>query len=436
MKNLKNIIIILLLTLAIQANAQVPVPASKQTKPVALTNGTAHLGNGQVIENAVITFDSGKLTNVADGKMIRMDMARYDVIDLKGQHVYPGLILPYTEVGLQEISAVRATRDYSETGSFNPHVRAIIAYNTDSEITPTFRSNGILLAQIASQNGILAGSSSIVQLDAWNWEDAIVREDDGIYLNWARMMNAPSRWNPTVKVEKNKNYEKFYTELGRNFKEAYAYYQTKPTKTNVKLEAMKGLFDGTKNLYLAVDQAKAIVEAINFAQYNHVKNIVLVGGRESWLVKDFIKENEIPVLLNTVHRLPSREEADVDMPFKLPGLLTKEGIPVGLYHSGMLANARNLPFLAGTAAAHGMDKEEALMLITSNTADIMGIADRVGTLEVGKDATLVVSEGDLLDMRTSKVTHAFIEGRKIDLNDKQKALYHKFKEKYDKQKTN
>ncbi|WP_026135869.1 amidohydrolase family protein [Nafulsella turpanensis] len=431
MQKIHLYLIALMLLLAVSpARAQNPAPAPAQEKPIALMNGIAHLGNGEVIPNAVITFRDGKIETVADATRVRLNLDGYEVISIEGQHVYPGFILPYTNLGLVEVDAVRATIDEAEVGEFNPNVRSLIAYNTDSQIIPTVRSNGILLAQVAPRGGVISGSSSVVQLDAWNWEDAVVQEDGGIWLNWPSIYRRTGWWAEPGPIEMNKEYDKRVGEIKQFMDDAKAYAEGTPATINLKLEAMKGLFDGSKKLYIRADNAKEIVEGIKTAQQYSIPEIVVAGAEDAWLVKDFLKDNKIPVLLANVHRLPARPEEDIDMPYKLAGMLHDEGILVGLLYDDLKSN-RNLPFFAGTTAAYGLDKEQALQLITSNTAKILGIEDVAGTLEPGKSATLFISEGDALDMRTNKVTQAFIQGRDVNLHNKQKELYKKYKDKYE-----
>jgi imidazolonepropionase-like amidohydrolase len=310
-------------------------------------------------------------------------------------------------------------------------VRALVAYNTDSELIPTVRSNGILITQATPQGEIVAGMSSIMQLDGWNWEDAALKKDDGIHINWVGYFKRDLDFATfSVTTKKNDKRDEMLREIDKTFNDAIAYSQSKPAVTNVKMEAMKGLFDGTKNLYINADYGKEIIEAVQFAKSKGVKKIVIIGAEESLLAADFLKENNIPVIVSATHRLPNSADDDTDISYKLPYLLAQKGILVGLGYIGLNWRTRNLPFLAGTVAGHGMDKEDALKLITINNAKILGIDKMVGTLEVGKHATLIVSAGDVLDMRTAKVEQAFIQGRKVDLDDKQKRLYRKYSEKY------
>lgn len=428
-----SLLLIYLLAFAGEMYAQVPAPAPPQTQPILLIGGTVHTGKGEVIENAAVAFAQGKITMVMPASEANIDTSAYQVMHIEGKHVYPGFILPNTDLGLVEIGAVRATVDHSETGTLNPNVRALISYNTDSELIPTMRFNGILLAQITPQGSVMPGASSVVHLDAWNWEDAAVAEDDAIHLNWpARFSQERDYATFTIHRVPNKTYEEQVRMLETLFTDAAAYNSLDAPKTaNLKLKAMKGLFDGTKALHLHASEAREIIESIKFAQKHNIKNIVLVSGTEMYMVRDFLKDNNIPVIVSNVHVLPQLSGDDVDLPYKLPFLLSQEGIMVGLgYSTGMNANARNLPFLAGTAAAYGMDKEEALKLITSNNAKILGIDNEAGTLEEGKRAILFVSAGDALDMRSNIIEMAFVDGRQLILPAMQQRLYEKYRKKY------
>lgn len=424
------LIIIFLCFFKFGAFAQVNiVPAKAQTKPIVLSNATIHIGNGQVLNNAAIRFENGIITAVGEN----IDKSNAEEVNLAGQHIYPGLILPNTNLGLVEIDAIRPTRDFEEAGEVNPHARALIAYNTDSELIPTIRANGILLAQTTPQGGIVSGTSSVMELDGWNWEDAAHTIDVGIHLNWISMFTRGGflSANPG-RIEKNENRQAILQEVDNIFKQAMAYSQnTGNNPKNIKFEAMRGLYDGSKTLFINVNFGREIVESVLFAKQHGVKKIVVTGGEGALEVADFLKENNIPVILSEVHRLPTRTEDDVWLPYKLPFLLKQAGVLVGLTYNETLNRSRNLPFIAGTSAAYGLTKEEALMLITSNNARILGIDSKVGTLEKGKQATLVVSKGDLLDMRTSQVIHAFIQGKKIDLDNKHSQLYKKYKDKFD-----
>ena len=426
---MKRILVILYtLCAGLMALAQPPKPADPQSGPIAITNVTIHVGNGQVITNGFVSFSDGKITEIGMGSP--QSITGVEVIDGMGEHLYPGLIMPSIRIGLEDISAVRATRDFQEVGAIVPHVRSQVAFNTDSEMLPTYRHNGILTAQVAPSGGFVAGTSSVMMLDAWNWEDATYEKDDSVHINWPQKSFGPRWWRGETERRPNKNYQDQVNAIISLFDEAKAYFDGNSDPVNLKLEAMRGVIEGVQSVWVYADDATSIIEAITSLKEKEIKNIVLVGCRDAYYVKELLVDNNIPVVLDNIHRRPSREEEPVDWPYQLPGLLTEAGIKVSLRHNGMLARGRNLAFYAGTAAAYGMDKEDALKMITSNTASALGIGDRLGTLEVGKDATLILVKGDILDMRSSILRKAFIQGRDVSIDGKQQELYKRFKEKY------
>jgi imidazolonepropionase-like amidohydrolase len=432
MKYKNKAIVLLVLLLAITTEAQ-QIPVAKQSRSVLILNATAHLGNGKIIENSAIGFQDGKLILVADATTVRLANGAYDTtIDASGKHVYPGFIAPNSTLGLVEIDAVKSSDDEDEIGLFNPHVRSIIAYNSESKVIETVRPNGILIAQITPRGGRISGTSSIVQLDAWSWKDALIKENDGIHLDFPSSFKSSGSWFEPGTKEVNKDYKTQIEEINAFLSNAKAYNLEAQKERNLILESTKGLFNGSQTLFIHADEEKQIRDAIQVAKSNGIAKIVLVGGYDAIKAFELLKENNIGVLLRRVHDMPLSEDDDVDLPFKLAKLLTDKGILVGLENSGSheRMNTRNLPFLAGTCAAYGLDKEVALQLITYNTAKILGIDNLCGTLEIGKDATLFVSEGDALDMRTNKLTQAYIQGRAISLETHQSKLNTKFKEKY------
>lgn len=429
-RNIYNLL--LLFCASVQLNAQ-QIPAQKQTKSVLILNATAHLGNGKIIENSAIGFKDGKLTLIADASTIRLADNAYDTtINAAGKHVYPGFIAPNSTLGLVEIDAVKSSDDEAEIGDFNPNVRSIVAYNSESKVIETVRPNGVLIAQITPRGGRISGTSSVVQLDAWSWSDAILKENDGIHLNFPATFKKGGSWFEPGVIEPNKDYAKEVDEVNAFLVNAKAYSGAAPKERNLILESTKGLFDGTQILYVHADEEKQIIDAIQLAKDNGIKKLVIVGGFEAYKSADLLQKNNVGVLLRRVHDMPTSADEDVNLPYKMAKILTDKGILVGLENSGdhERMSVRNLPFLAGTCAAFGLDKEKALQLITSNTAQLLGIEALCGTLESGKDATLFISEGDALDMRTNKLSTAFIQGREINLDTHQTKLNKKFKEKY------
>lgn len=422
------------LFMSVTAMAQKPVPAAPQKKSILLMNGVAHIGNGKVIENSVIGLRNGKIELIGDARTLRIDRTAWDTLmDFSGKHIYPGLISPNSTLGLVEVEAVRATNDQYEVGVYNPHVRSQIAWNTDSKVIPTVRTNGVLLAQVTPRGGRISGTSSIMHLDGWNWEDATQKADDGIHVNWPSYITYSWNENGPAGYERSKRYMDQRQELERFFTEAKVYCSvaSQPEK-NLRYEAMRGVFMGTKAVYIHADYVKEITEAIAFAKKFDLRRMVIVGGSDSWMCTDQLKEAGVAVMLSRVHSLPSTDGDDVNQPYKTPGQLQKGGVLFCLQNAGdqEAHNTRNLPFLAGTTVAWGLTKEEALMSVTLNAAKILGIESTNGSLEPGKDATLFVSDGDALDMRSNQVRAAWIQGRRLDLRNEQTEMAEKYQEKY------
>lgn len=427
---------IFLLIASLQASAQETVyPAPKQSQPIAITGATVHIGNGQVLNNATVLMTDGKITAVGTSVTVP---ANAQIINAQGKHVYPGLILSSTNLGLVEVPSVRATNDVQEIGDMNPNVRTITAYNTNSKIINTLRSNGILLANIVPEGGLLSGTSSVVQLDAWTPEDAAYKTDAGIHFIMPSMMARPRGFGfggggngpnqpPADPVKEGLDR---VDKIRSFFREAKAYNaETTHDATNLKFASVKGLFDKTQKLYIHANTVKQMLVALDFVK-EFGFDVVIVGGSDSWQIADLLKQNNVSVILSQLHSLPTLEDDDVDQPYKTAAMLQKAGVTFALNDEDGQTRGRNLPFNAGTAVTYGLTKEQALQAITLNAAKVLGVDKQAGSIEVGKDANIIISEGDILDMRTSQVTQAFIQGRTINMDDKQKQLNERYLRKY------
>lgn len=428
---MKNLILIFFVFSAIVGHTQDnPVPAPAQSKKILIMNPIVHIGNGEVIENAVVGLENGKFTLVADARVVRINMSDFDtIIQASGMHLYPGFIATNSTLGLHEIDAVRAQNDVSEVGTFKPSVRSAIAYNTDSEIIPTVRSNGVLMGQICPRGGVISGTSSVMQFDAWNWEDAIIREDDGIQLNWPQVYHRHYD-KGKIAIEKVKTYEQQLTEIATFFSEAKAYCNVlQPELIELRFEGLRGVFSGKQTLYVHADDVKAIKEALRFKEEMAIPKMVIVGGYDAHLIADELKRLDVGVMLLRVHSLPELTGEDVDLPFKMAKLLFDAGVKFCIQNEGDMERmgTRNLPFQAGTTVAYGLPYEQAVRAISLSAAELLGIDSTTGSIESGKDATFFLSTGDALDMRTNDVVAAYIQGRSIDLSNKQKKLYERYK---------
>ncbi|MDG3581327.1 amidohydrolase family protein [Galbibacter pacificus] len=430
---MKNLIYIAFLMITHIILAQ-QTPASPQTTSILITGATIHIGNGTVVENGAVGFNDGKITYV--GSASAVDKNEFSqVIDAVGKHIYPGFIALNSTLGLVEIDAVRATDDEDEIGSLLPHIRSLIAYNAESKVVESMRPNGVLMGQVTPRGGSISGTSSVVQFDAWNWEDAAIKVDDAIHMNWPNSLKRGRPWrgeDPGLKP--NEDYTKEIDGIIHFLMEAKAYLAGNQNPRNLPYEATKGLFDGTQKLFIHVDGKREITDAVNFAKKAGIEKIVVVGGDQADEVSGLLASNNIPVVVKRPHRLPSSDDENIKHTFMLASLLSKAGVLCSIDPSGSMErmNTRNLPFYAGSFAAYGMAKEQAVQLITENAAKIAGVDKLVGTIETGKDATLFISEGDALDMRTNIISKAYIQGRDISLETHQTELWKRYTEKYGK----
>lgn len=428
MKKLK--IIIGLLCVSIGAFAQNPKAGKSSGETIVFTNAKIFVGNGTEITNGSLVIEKGIIRAVGNGDL-SSNYSGAKVVNVNGKSIYPAIISPNNSLGLTEIEAVRTTSDYAEIGQINSNVRALIAFNTDSEVIPTVRSNGVLITQATPEGGLIAGRSSVMNLDGWNWEDAVLKADDGVWINWpSKITNSFDMATFTRENKKNEAYQTTIEELNTFFNQAVALSQDTKVYDNLKLSAMNGVLKGNDRLYIQIGTDKEALDAIAFCKAHKIKFPVIVGAVYSDLAINTLKENSIPIIIPSTHRLPDRGDSDVWEAYKLPTRLFAKGVLVGMHYNNSYWRTRNLSFVAGNAAAHGLTKAQALSMITFNNAKILGIDNLVGSLEAGKQATFFISEGDILDMRTAKVERAFIKGAEIVLDDKQKRLAAKYEEKY------
>ena len=431
---MKNLLLGLFFSSFIFANEQIPAPRQKQ--PILLKNGLIHTVSNGIIKGAIL-FENGKIMRIAENISPSIDTK---VIDLKGKHVYPGLIAAVSGIGLVEINAVPVTNDHSERGDFNPNVRANVAYNPDSKIIPTTRSNGVLVANVIPGSGLVSGQSSIMMMDGWTWEDATLIHPSGLHINWPNMgIRTNGRFQMSSKRQIERRKTALYS-LDKMIEDGRAYSKIRQTKTrkaeeyhneDLRFESLMEYVNGKLPIYIHANEVRQIEAAVSWSKRYNLK-IIIVGGRDAWRTTTLLKTNNIPVIYENVTSLPSRRFEDYDQSYKSPALLYEAGVQFCIASSGSAGGAysvRNLPNHAAMAAAYGLPKEIALRSVTLSAAEIIGIDKQVGSLDPGKDATLFISNGDPLDIRTN-ILQAYIQGRKVDMNDKHKILYHKYQEKY------
>lgn len=406
---------------------------AQKAKSILLENATVHVGNGQVFEQGLVGIKDNKIVIVRNALAYTYKKEEWDtIIDLSGQHLYPGFISPNTTLGLTEIEAVRASNDFNEVGIFNPHVRALIAYNCESDILSTVRTNGVLLTQTTPRGGIISGASSVMQTACWNWEDGVVREDDGIHLNWPASLQGGGWWSESSPKKRNEKYAEEKQSIYSFFEQAKTFNSEKAGTVDIRFAAMKACFNGTKRLYIHADEVQQLLDVLDFVAHFEIQFPVIVGGYDSYMITEKLKEKKIPVMLPRLHSLPEMDGDAVDLVYQLPYLLQAGGVKFCLQNEGDMEamNARNIPFLAGTAKAYGLSEEEAVRCITLSAAEILGVEKSVGSIEEGKVATLFVSKGNALDMRTNQASVIMIDGEFLPTNNFQSDLYYKYKKKY------
>ncbi len=409
-----------------------------------LRNVTIHPVTSADIAGGSIFVVNGKIvelgTKVTAAKTVK-------VIDGKGLHVYPGMINCATQMGLSEVSSVRETNDTNEIGEFLPQVRAVIAVNPDSEHIPVTRVNGItssltLPASIAEggrgagtgPQSILRGQAAIIRMDGWNWEDMAISRNAGLLMRFpaivTRRAGASEFAAATVipYTEAKRTYDAELKKVEEFFDSAKRYQAAKNAKAagfkpNVQLDAMLPVLEGKVPLLVPAQRERTIRDAIAFAKKQNVKLILLDVAKPGKAI-DLIKENNIPVIVSKPTSLPEDEDDPYDAAYSLPGQLHKAGIKFafGTYDNQF---ARNLPYEAAFAVAYGLPYLEALKALTIGAAEIFGISNEIGSLEKGKSADFVVTDGDPLEVRT-QVKMLFIRGKNVTLETKQTKLYEKY----------
>jgi len=419
----------LLLTLAAcTAMAHDYVPGAKQSQPILLKGGTLHTISSGVLENTDLLFDAGVITQIgsdiaAPGNAL--------VIDVTGKQVYPGLIALGTTLGLIEIGSVRSTDDISEVGLITPEVQSQMAYNPDSEIIPTTRSNGVAYAQIVPGGPLIRGRSCLLNLDAWTKEDAAVKLATGLHISWPRASIVTAWWERRSPEEQREAMARNLNELRQAFDDAQAYRLAREadpkTPVDARWEAMLPALKGELPVFIHASDYRQLEQAVAFCRERSLR-MVLMGGDDAWRLTDQLVANDIPVVYFDTHGLPPRQDEPYDQAFSVPRLLHEAGVKFCLALGGA-TGVRNLASAGAQAVAFGLPADAALRAMTLTPAEILGVDDRIGSLEVGKQATIIVSDGDIMDHLTHRVTHMFIDGRTVNLDDKHKELYRKYRAK-------
>lgn len=410
------------------------VPARPQPKPVALKGATIHPVTGPDIPGGTILFDNGKITAIGVNLPIAPGT---DVIELSNKHIYPGFISANSALGLMEIGAARATLDLAESGLINPNIRAASSINPDSELIPVARSNGILTAHVVPEGGLIAGQSALIRMDGWTPENLTIRSPAGMHVRWPDLtIDRDPRAEKSAR-DQQKSIDRAVKQIRESFQTARAYWQARKSgtpalKSDLRWEALMPVFDGTLPVFIHANTVAQIEAVLAWSKEMQLK-IVLVGGQEAWRMIPQLKENGTPVIITRSTVLPLQRDDAYDSTFSNAAKLHEGGVRfcMAMEDRGLRApHERSLPYEAAMASAFGLPKEEALKAVTLYPAQILGIADQVGSLEVGKSATLfIVNGGDPLDF-PAHVEAAYIDGRLIDINNRQTRLRDKYKLKY------
>ncbi|ABZ77497.1 conserved hypothetical protein [Shewanella halifaxensis HAW-EB4] len=456
---LKQAIVLIALPLSLMANAHDMLPAKAQSQAILFTNATVHTVTNGVMQDSDVLIADGRVIAVAQD----LDAAKTEVIepatnslshtssnapsntplnssmsqdytqllvgaqiiDAKGKHLYPGLIALDTTMGLIEVEMMRPSNDAYEVGYINPQLEAISAFNPDSEIIPTVRVNGITHAQVVPQGDGLAGQSALVAMDSWTVEDALVKSNKQFHLYWPHI-----RW---LSKEADKRKEQL-ADLKRRVDTVYSAFSDgqryqlaskagKVNKIDLRWQALAPLYEGNSQLFIHAQSQKQIEEAIALSKL-YSFSIVIVGGYDAWRVADALAEVNAKVIYNQTLTLPKRNDEPIDLAFKIPALLKQAQVPFALAFSSDW-NSRNLPFAAGQTVAYGLTKEEALKSITLDAARVLDIDD-MGAIAPGFKANIILASGDILDPMQAGIESIYIDGRKIDLNNRHQQLYQKY----------
>jgi len=412
-----SLLLVCMLT-APELNAQ--TPAAKQSEPVALVGGTIHTLAGDVIENGTILFEDGIITAIGTNVTLPEGTHQEDV---SGKYIYPGLIDSWSQMGIYEIGAVDMSTDINEQGPVNPNVRVERAFNPESRWIGVGRSAGVLTSVTTPGGGLIAGQSAAMKMDGWAWDEMTLKSGVGLIVNWP---------NPNNKD----NYTRQLTELRNVFADSRAYRTARLAMEagsashhdfDSRWHAMIPVFDGDRPVVVSANEVRQIQDAITWAEEEDVRLIIL-GGRDAHLVADHLRNKGIPVIVTAVLNSPNRDWQGYDSIYALPSMLFNAGVQFAIAGTSSAPYANRLPYEAGAAAAYGLPEDEALRAVTSYPAAILGLDDRIGTLETGKDATLLITTGNPIEYST-QVEQVYVQGRKSDMMDMHRQLYQKYHEK-------
>ncbi len=388
--------------------------AKPQTDPIYLHNGVIHTVSGPTHKGGMLLV-AGKIAAVYAEPVAPKLPANTRSIDLRGSHAYPGLVTVHTSLGLAEIGSVQMSIDTTEIGDITPEVRANIAVNADSTAIPVARSNGILTSGVFPSGGLIAGRVSAMTTDGWTWQDMTLVDDVGLAIQWPRG-----------------DREKRVRQLDEVFALARAWHAARKADpkiaTDLRWQAMGKVLRRATKAFILANDLDSIVSAVQWSARNEL-DAVIIGGRDADMCADMLKRHDVEVVVSGTHSTPKRRDSHYGERFALPKRLQDAGVKWCMGSGGRFANERNLPYQVASAVGFGLSEADAIHSITLGAAAVLGVADRVGSLAPGKDATLIITNGSPLDL-TTVIEIAFIQGREVDLHNKHKALADKYRAKY------
>jgi len=414
-------------------SAQVGRPVAPQSQAVALRGATIHTVTKGVIQNGTIIFDGGKITAIGANIAIP---AGTKIVDVTGKHIYPGLIDAYSTVGISEIGAVDMSNDVNEVGDFNPNVRTDVAVNAESRHINTSRSQGVLTTITTPGGGLISGMSSAMALEGWSWEEMSLESSAALNVNWPEPRPGGGRFGGGGGGREGGGgnrvtYEERVQQLKNYFAEARAYRDAVAAKEQVRSDArymaMIPALDRKIPVVVSANSTSQINDAITWAKQENLK-LIIRGGDDAIHVAARLKAENIPVILTSTMEAPNRNHEGYDAAYARAAQLHKAGVKFAISGGPASLNTDRLPYEAGVAVAFGLPEEEAIKAVTINAAEFMGLSDRIGSLEVGKQATLLITTGTPIDMK-SDVLQAYIQGKELDMIDIQKHFFEKYMEK-------
>ncbi|HLF57669.1 MAG TPA: amidohydrolase family protein [Thermoanaerobaculia bacterium] len=417
------------------ATLALALAAAAHAERVAFTNAVLHPVSGSEVTGGALLVEDGRIVELAVTAPAESDGWR--LVDLGGRHVWPGFVDAATDLGLVEVGSVRGTVDTREIGDFNPDLRVEVAFHPDSRrILPTV-SGGVLTAHVVPDGDLFLGASAAMRLDGWTWEEMTLAAPVGQHLRYPRAVMRRGGWNADEDEEKFEKERKQALQrldeligAARGYDRARAAFESgegPAVDLDPKLEALRLLLAGEAKLFLWADERNQIGQALDWAKKEGFARVVLVSGADAAFFAERLAAENVAVIVNGVHRLPARNWDPYDAPFAAAAKLHAAGVRIAFSDGESSENARNLPFQAATAVGYGLPREAAHRALTADAAEILGIADRVGSLAAGLEASFVVTDGDPLDIRTT-IERVFVRGAEIDLaQDPQRRLWDRYR---------